>query len=395
MAKAVSLIQLVVETKTRADPYRLSIVFHHDSPYDACSPHSNRNSRRAPVMAFDHTIDPMTGQPIGMRATNRPNLSPLAAATMRKMDDSEGANNEGSKSKFGGGQIPTLRMDSTESGSTLSPHTVDDGTSVASHNSVIDRDVDAERAYRQNNYYQKPVKGSKGRSDMANPNADIWGVSSEPWQDFASPAGTSSGGLRPRDSRGTNGRHSGESGSGTASAASSIFDMEAVMTGKKPNRRSTSENASSSLSPEAAGSTAPKRSKSLIKKIKTARQNPNVPPQADELELSSMNLNANSNGRARAASGSNAPRRPGHGYSPSTPPVAMRGVSSPNISSDSGLARNGTLKAGEGAGSYHRRLESTSTDSPPQGSSGLGRSGSIFGRLLSGKHRERGEISAR
>jgi len=379
--------------------YYYSTVFHHDSPYDACSPHSNRNSRRAPVMAFDHTIDPMTGQPIGMRATKQPNLSPLAAATMRKMDDSENAGEDATyaspRANFGR-PVPTLRMDSTDSANTMSP--LDDGSSLASH-STIDREVDAERDYRQNHYYNKPVKGSKGRQDVANPHADIWGVSSEPWQDFASPAG-SSGGLRPRDSRGTNGRTSNESGSGTASAASSVFDMEAVMTGKKPTPNPhANEGTSSGLSPDAAGSTGPKRSKSLIKKIRTARQNPNVPPPSDDLELSSLNINdGSSTGRARAASGSTAARRLGHGHSPSTPPtLTQRGVSSPNVRSDAGLGRNGTLKAGEGGGGYYRRNEGAgagSADSSPQGASGLGRNGSIFGRFL-GKGRERGEVSAR
>lgn len=37
-------------------------VFHHDSPYDACSPHRNINQRAAPVRAFDARVDPVTGQ---------------------------------------------------------------------------------------------------------------------------------------------------------------------------------------------------------------------------------------------------------------------------------------------------------------------------------------------
>ena len=37
-------------------------VFHHDSPYDACSPHRNINQRAAPVRAFDARVDPATVQ---------------------------------------------------------------------------------------------------------------------------------------------------------------------------------------------------------------------------------------------------------------------------------------------------------------------------------------------
>lgn len=336
-------------------------------------------------MAFDHTIDPMTGQPIGMRATNRPGLSPLAAATMRKMDDSAAVDlEEPSKQRPGqsrgafSGPIPTLRMDSSSSASTNLMSPSDDGTSLASH-STLDRDVEAERAYRQNKYYNTPSNVSKGRSDVSNPNADIWGVSSEPWQDFASPAGGTSGGLRPRDSRG-NGRTSGESGSGSASAASSIFDMEAVMTGKKPTSPKIDTGNSSSTDRSADG--APKRSKSLIKKIRSARQHPNVPPpQVDEVELGNMNLNGESTGRARASSGS-VTRRPGHVHSPSSPPLQQRGVSSPNMRVDGSLGRSGTLKAGQGD-SYYQRGQTN--ESSHHQSSGLGRNSSIFGRLLAGK----------
>ncbi|WFD26725.1 hypothetical protein MNAN1_001710 [Malassezia nana] len=35
-------------------------LFHHDSPYDACSPQFNRGTRTAPVRAFDRSVDPVT-----------------------------------------------------------------------------------------------------------------------------------------------------------------------------------------------------------------------------------------------------------------------------------------------------------------------------------------------
>lgn len=40
--------------------YWLTTVFHHDSPYDACSPQFNRGTRTAPVRAFDRSVDPLT-----------------------------------------------------------------------------------------------------------------------------------------------------------------------------------------------------------------------------------------------------------------------------------------------------------------------------------------------
>ena len=38
-------------------------MFHHDSPYDACSPHVNQTSnRKAPIRAFGSSADPVTNQ---------------------------------------------------------------------------------------------------------------------------------------------------------------------------------------------------------------------------------------------------------------------------------------------------------------------------------------------
>jgi hypothetical protein len=245
-------------------------------------------------MAFDHTIDPMTGQPFGLRAQNgksnsKSALSPLAAATMRKMDDSV-ADVEQDGRRYGpqssqsrmpsGAAVHTLRMNSNVS-------SISDNVDQMSVGEGIDQDVDAERAYRSNHYYNAPSNVSKGRTDVANPNADIWGVSSEPWQDFAQPL-ASPDRLRPGKVRGGH-RLSGESGgSWTASAASSVFDMEAVMTGKKPTPKPKSPSGFEK------SSDAPKRSKSLIKKIKSARQNPNVPPmEDDDVELGNLSIGSN------------------------------------------------------------------------------------------------------
>ena len=379
-------------------------------------------------MAFDHTIDPMTGQPIGMRgqnsngSSNRPGLSPLAAATMRKMDDNAADMHDDDKARMAtnssqsslnagrglsapNGQLPTLRMESNMSTSTnlLSPSDGGDGdhASITSHGSIVDRDVNAERAYRNNNYYNAPSNVSKGRADMSNPNADIWGVTSEPWQDFAQPA-SDSGGLRPKNGRGAIDRMSGESGgSGSASAASSVFDMEAVMTGKPAATRRNKEGAMAGAGAERnAEGGGPKRSKSLIKRIRSARQNPNVPPPEDEVELGNLNINEGQMRATSATSNASATRRPNyhHNHSPSTPPLMQQPQDKVS------LGRSGTLLAGSGNG-YPRREGYAGPPSPGNGggngdtggaSPGLGRNGSIFGRLRAGgKSRERGEVTAR
>ncbi|UZJ55908.1 hypothetical protein CBS101457_005228 [Exobasidium rhododendri] len=366
-----------------------SSIFHHDSPYDACSPHSNRNTRRAPVMAFDPTIDPMTGQPIGMRAQDRSNSnrSPLATSAMRKMHSSD-ANDDytsdsrkrsASNPKTSRAQVPTLRMNSN---SYLSPDGSDQ-VSIDSRSSNIDRDVEAERDFRNTNYFNTPNNVSKGRADVAVPNADIWGVSSEPWQDFAQPA-TSPGGLRPGNGRGGH-RLSGESGgSGNASAASSIFDMEAVMTGKKSVPPPSTNN---HLTVESG----PKRSKSLIKKIRTARQNPNVPPPQDDdvggVEMGNMSISNDSGLKSNTSK-----RYFSHGHSPSTPPMLQSQnsyTSGYNRANNSSLGRSGTLRAGSGNGFYNREGVSTATEAPASSSGGLGRSNSIFNKFRGvGKNRE-------
>lgn len=345
----------------------------------------------------------MTGQPIGIRANNgnRPGLSPLAAATMRKMD--EGAGDLDGDSKRGlskasysssrsqtmpSGTIPTLRMDSNSTSATYMDANGDD----VEGGSVLDRDVDAERSYRTNAYFNVPSNVSKGKSDVTVPNADIWGVSSEPWQDFAQPAAPIEGGLRPGNGRGGH-RMSGDSGSGTASAASSVFDMEAVMTGRKPSTRPKNSN---STNDRAVSEGAPKRSKSLMKKIKSARQNPNVPAsQDDTLELGNMSISNSSDTRPRASSGSSpqtfsgANRKHQHGHSPSSPPITQRNVSSPgNLTTRSSLARK------DGSDGFYYRDDKSGPASPPLNGGGLSRNGSIFNRLR-GKNRERGEVSAR
>lgn len=228
--------------------------------------------RRAPVGAFDPSIDPMTGKPYvrggGAAASSRPgasgksgNLSELAQGTLRKMSQSSGLS-------IGDDVVgvPTL---SAGAGSSQ-----DDDAASEAH-SIIDRDVEAERNFRASRQ-EWGNEGRSGRSDAANPHAEIWGVASEPWQDFAAPAarpsrGNGKGGLAPP--------------SGPSSRASSVYDMEAVMTGRTGGAAAQQHNADEQLdipgvspfperdwgAPGGSGD-GPKRSKSLIKRIKVARR---------------------------------------------------------------------------------------------------------------------------
>lgn len=387
-------------THSQSDPLPRIIVFHHDSPYDACSPHSNRNQRRAPVHAFDHSIDPMTGLPIanagrggasngGGASHGRPGLSPLAAATMRKMTDSAGdVPDDGkgtdllSKSSRSRSQpthqMPTLgRNATTSSAATSTPSNAADGDAVegsssASMHSTIDRDVEAERAYRSKKGYMTQSSGNpRGRADVSNPNADVWGVTSEPWQDFAQPVMR----LEPPS------RGSLEGGGG--SAASSVFDMEAVMTGKQRAQTGNSLSPAPSSSTFNGGNDGPKRSRSLMKRIKNARQYGNVPPPDEDVVE-----------RAEARGAPVDPRhtvRHQHKYSPSTPPLSSTATQSAGVQlSDNGpLPRSETVRPGNNAFS-----SAQTTDDPNRANGNVGRSGSIFTRFR-GKNRDRDGLAAR
>lgn len=191
--------------------------------------------------------------------------------------------------------------------------------------------------------------------------AEIWGVSSEPWQDFASPKQSSKDKNGKRSSKlggggkssylmpGKNGSYDGNNNpnrSGISSSASSVMDMEAILTGKTSEQRkleaeemkrradNDGENlVGSGVSPfpERDWSTfkdendgnggGVRRNKSLIKRIKSARQSPNVPPpdDVDDVELSSLSNNNNNNDRRYGRNGRQ------HKYSPSTPPTSTGG----------------------------------------------------------------------
>lgn len=443
-----------------------SSMFHHDSPYDACSPHANRSSRRAPVKAFDPNTDTMIGLSLGPKKPSSSNgdrgarseSGPLGPSALQRADmvnvDEKGAEYGKERPKQLGGRtnrrLTSLRLPSLPlSGSANSSSAVDlpasDAVSLSTESSNIDRDTDAERDWRQQQgYWTQPSSVPANRADVSNPVSDVWGVTSEPWQDFAQPKAKSrwpSGATGSRSMLGPYG-----AGDGNVSAASSIMDMEAVMMAKTPvdskrhGQDGQDEIAGVSPFPEpdysklggAYDSSQPKRSKSLIKRIKSARQYGNVPPPDDDvLELQ---------GRRTAQ------RSPKH--SPSSPPEGSKlsnsggdwlGLTTPNLGAGSGtgnLGRHGTrgatkeeqarsslqprngvndtaggssspssvnvgsggyievktgsgaacatspgLTPGEEAGGYSSADGRSGRTSEAKGSSGLGRSGSIFGRF--------------
>ncbi|CAO1632597.1 unnamed protein product [Parajaminaea phylloscopi] len=377
-----------------------SSMFHHDSPYDACSPHANRSSRKAPVKAFDPNTDPMTGLSLGPNPASASSASspsngggdvpvrrgkgssPLVPAGLQqRSEDAAWSDKAGvgvgvgrpgqirgtSSRSMTSPLVPSLPLSGYDASSSAVNLPASDAASLSTESSNIDRDTDAERSWRhQQGYWTQPSNIPSNRADVSNPVADVWGVSSEPWQDFAQPK------VKSRRPSGANGSRSMlspyGSGDGSASAASSVLDMEAVMTGKAPADRrrgaardgGADEIAGVSPFPEPDYSKVgggfdnaqPKRSKSLIKRIKSARQYGNVPPPDDDvLELQ---------GRRSAA------QRAAHRHSPSSPPELARTGNG-----------NGSAGAGGGGGGDWSNLTATQlgTASGGGGSSSLGRNG--------------------
>ncbi|CBQ73375.1 conserved hypothetical protein [Sporisorium reilianum SRZ2] len=330
-----------------------SSMFHHDSPYDACTPHMNKG-KRAPVGAFDPNVDPMTGLPRNApgakkgasRTAANDQLSSNDSPADEKRSSRPGVNANGSRSRSATAPlVPSLSMHAQ--GSTAELPLDDDEVDA-------DRDAEAERIWRsRQGYHTQPSNVPDSRYDVSNPNADVWGVSAEPWQDFAQPKAAVRSHLSPYSANGGD-------RSGISSAASSVLDMEAIMTGKKKPSRGQDELAAGSASPfpepnwdersSAAGALsadAPKRSKSLIKRIRSMRENPNVPPPEDGVEMGSVR-----DRRRRAAQ---------HKHSPSTPPLrsdysAATGAAPTSSSYDSrAAAADAAVGASVNSGSYGRR----------------------------------------
>ena len=271
-------------------------MFHHDSPYDAVSAHRNVNKKRAPVGAFDPNVDPITGLPINRGANAQPGssqqpsqasassrsgngasrggLSPLAQATLARMDSAEQRDD---KKLAGSGpgefeaNVPALGMYDGQEQPVATP---------------VEHD--------QQGYWTQPAHMPTSRHDASVPNADVWGVSAEPWQDFASPktrgggGGSDAAGLSPHVGGSGSaaaahaGRYSLDNRSGIASSASSVLDMEAIMTGR--TNQDSNGNGKANPNPEVGGSASPfperdwgdangpKRNRSIIKRIRSVRR---------------------------------------------------------------------------------------------------------------------------
>ena len=265
-------------------------MFHHDSPYDAVSAHRNKG-KRAPVLAFDPSIDPMTGQPWkhGQKPSgssssssaqangSRSNLSPLAQATLARMDTATSDDSKVPATTPGGSSsqvnVATLGM---------YDHDVTPG---ATHPAAdLDANPEAERAWRnEQDYWPQTASVPSTRQDVSNPMAEVWGVAAEPWQDFATPKARGNNGLSPNVGNGSGARYSTDNRSGVDSSASSVLDMEAIMTGRTGNeppvpRKSPSPNpvvdggVSPFPEPDWGSGGGPRRNKSLIKRIKSVRR---------------------------------------------------------------------------------------------------------------------------
>lgn len=374
--------------------------FLQDSPYDAVSPHRNRHAQKAPVKAFDPNIDPMTGK----KKVNG------ASSPLSKVDSSNQQHQTrpsfSSRATTGSTpNLPILNSDGTTSNNGLNQNHLNEShisfnggsgsrnpssshvggrgeTDSMTSNSVPPSEVGDDDV----GYYKTPSN-----------QAEIWGVSSEPWQDFASPKQSSKDKNGKRSSKlgggggggkssylmpGKNGSYDGNNNpnnrSGISSSASSVMDMEAILTGKTSEQRkleaeemkrradNDGENlVGSGVSPfpERDWSTfkdendgnggGVRRNKSLIKRIKSARQSPNVPPpdDVDDVELSSLSNNNNNNDRRYGRNGRQ------HKYSPSTPPTSTSiggGVDSQDPSSSNNYAFQGY---GNNDGNNNNRME--------------------------------------
>ncbi|WFD00625.1 hypothetical protein MYAM1_003376 [Malassezia yamatoensis] len=150
-------------------------LFHHDSPYDACSPHVNQESnRKAPIRAFDPSVDPVTNQ---MFQSHQRGGRTADILTTEQYRTHKGATDSS--------RAPFQNRDAFDSQSSI---------------------------------------GFDSPSDAANPNAELFGVATEPWQEFAN---STSHGRR---------NHPEDPPSGRSSRSSSFADMETYLRG---NSRST------------------------------------------------------------------------------------------------------------------------------------------------------------
>ncbi|KAK0544524.1 hypothetical protein OC846_005823 [Tilletia horrida] len=473
-------------------------LFHHDSPYDACTPHANRHGARAPVNAFSVEeglpgINAAQPRKPGNSGNSRQNLSPLAQATLQRMNAADAdLSDPAAKSRSRppasrsrtmdsyADEKPSLhRGQSDASELTAEPPTLTytaEGSSAGRPQSRSSAGVGMGR--RNSDYINAPGAYSQDRDEPSNPLAEVWGIVPEPWQEFATPAARSGKSGNGAGSRNRNGQQTkgglspyndGED-SGTPSAASSVLDMEAVLTGRTSSRdtpqksksadqapvsnlgtsdgtirrgggrngskypldRSTSAVTGFSQNREGAGvdgdadgdhsgdyvieagvspfpepdyggprawndgeeangaygnGAGPKRSKSLIKRMKNARQNPNMPAlkvDVSNVELGAMNSASSASPSTPSAAGPEARRMrhlsspvlpsPGSGGGRAGQPLAPQWEESADWRGKNGDGDDylAAVEAAEGRGRG---------TSPGSGGVALGRSGSLFGKF--------------
>ena len=144
-------------------------MFHHDSPYDACSPHVNQTSnRKAPIRAFGSSADPVTNQMLASHQRGGRTIEPGA-------DDYRGQ-----RATQAGGHDPFQHRAAADSQSSI---------------------------------------GLEPQYDDANPNAEFFGVAAEPWQDFATPSQANAR------------AYAEDQPSGRSSRSSTFADMETYLRG--------------------------------------------------------------------------------------------------------------------------------------------------------------------
>lgn len=215
-------------------------MFHHDSPYDACSPHSNQQSnRRAPIRAFDPSVDPVTNQMLTSHQRGDRTVEPVR-------DEYRGHRSQG-----------TARA-------------------PFQHRTA----ADSEGSF-----------GVEPQYDDANPNAEFFGVAAEPWQDFATPAH-----VHRRT-------FADESSSGRTSRSSTFADMETYLRGSsRPNPSGAAKEPTSSRATEVTFDEEPppsaavarkgtlrsgggaSRSKSLIGRLRRLRLDPDEADASEPVE---------------------------------------------------------------------------------------------------------------
>ncbi|KAI3623301.1 hypothetical protein CBS14141_004084 [Malassezia furfur] len=145
-------------------------LFHHDSPYDACSPHVNQTSnRKAPIRAFGSSADPVTNQMLQSHQRGGRTIEPGSDDRYR-----------GHRASGAGGAGPFQNRAAADSQSSI---------------------------------------GLEPQYDDANPNAEFFGVAAEPWQDFATPSQANAR------------AYAEDQPSGRSSRSSTFADMETYLRG--------------------------------------------------------------------------------------------------------------------------------------------------------------------